>query len=129
MKKIVAGYFDSEDEATRAMDILLKDPRFRNAESEVISAIARGTGNPGSGGAVPVMPNTSGGSGGSSVMGPIPVTGGYRLYNELNHEEAEYFGSALKNGRGVLALIEVDGDQAMHVRQLFSQNGARTYQE
>lgn len=64
MTTIVAGYFDSEDTATRAMDELLNTPEFQNSESEVISTIASGTGNAGdAGGFVPFVPNISGGRG------------------------------------------------------------------
>jgi hypothetical protein len=130
MPKIVAGYFDSEDDATRAMDTLLKDPAFRDAESEVISNQAGGTGSPGVVGAVPFIPNTTAGGSGNQIVGPVAVTGGgRRLFDDLGDREAEYFNSAMRDGRGVLALMKVEDQQATHVSRVFSQNGARTYQE
>lgn len=130
MTTIVAGYFDSEDTATRAMDELLNTPEFQNSESEVISTIASGTGNAGDvGGFVPFAPNTPGGQG-NAVIGGVPVTGGggRRLLNELGDDEAGYFQAALKNG-GVLALVKVEDHLAMRVGRIFNQFGARTYQE
>ena len=82
---------------------------------------------------VPAVPHTSGGVANNSFVGTgpvVPITGrGRRLFDDLGDDEAAYFNSALKDGRGVLALVKVDDDQAFHVRQIFSQNGARTYQE
>lgn len=130
MATIVAGYFDTEDAATRAMDMVLNSPEFRNAESEVISTVARGTGNAGDVGVMPVVPNPATSGQSNTVIGAVPVTGtgGRRLLSELGDDEANYFQSALKNG-GVLALLKVDEHQAMKARQIFNQNGARTYQE
>lgn len=130
MAKIVAGYFDSEDDATRAMDVLLKDPAFQDAESEVISNLDGGTGSPGDVGMAPIVPNTSAGGSGNQIIGPVAITGGgRRLFNDIGDKEAEYFSSAMRNGRGVLALMKVEDQQAAHVSQVFSQNGARTYNE
>lgn len=130
MSIIVAGYFDSEDDATQAMDTLLKDPRFAEAESEVISGYARGTDLAGNVTVVPAVPNLSQGLGAGNVMGPPVVSGGARrMLEELDDDEQSFFVSAFRDGNGVLALVRVADELAAEARQIFGQNGARTYQE
>lgn len=130
MSIIVAGYFDSEDDATRAMDTLLKDPKFSEAESEVISGFARGTEIAGTVPVVPAVPNLSQGLGAGNVMGPpVLSSGARRMLDELDEEEANFFVNAFRDGTGVLALVRVVEDLADDARQIFGQNGARTYQE
>lgn len=127
---IVAGLFDSQVDATEAMDRLLRmdiedldthviEPgQFSDSsEARVVTPIVPNTGNPGTGGPGTAMPFmvTPGGPGGA-----------FDWLNDLDEVERVFYQEGLREG-ATLALAKVDDDHAEHVRQLFREEGARTY--
>ncbi len=119
---VVAGFFDSEDAATRAMDALLQSPGFKDVDTQVISSLSDTTNQ-----RFPIaFPFFTGGAGGAAG-GAIPATGA-SFFDQLDDDEAAFFNQALSKG-GVLALVNVDDDKADQVQTILMRNGARTYEE
>ena len=128
MAVVVAGLFDSEADATQAMDRLLRE-NIEDLDTRVINGGARpNTDSPGV--VVPIIPNTSGGiaqPGGLAGMAGV-VPGGLfgDWLNDLDNVEQGFYQEALREG-STLALARVDEAHADKVRQLFSMFNARTY--
>ncbi len=125
MSVVVAGLFDSEVDATKAMDRLLRE-NIKDSDTRVIdgSSAARAAQT---GANIPIIPNTSGGPQQSGV-GPA-AAGAYfgDWLNDMDRVERHFYEDAVREG-STLALARVPDDQADQVRQLFRTFGARTYE-
>jgi len=123
---IVAGLFDSQADATEAMDRLLRE-HIPNLDTRVIdrgSSASSGDVNS----VIPIIPNTSGGFSQSGI-GAVPFgTGSDKVdwLDNLDEVEQAFYYEGLKEGAS-LALAEVDDQDAEKVRQLMRRFGARTY--
>lgn len=125
---VVAGLFDSEDAATRALDALLQSPGYEDVETQVLSNFGNTSGNAGGEGVVfPFQTQTTAGYN-SSMPGFVPITGN-SMFNELDSEEADFFNRAISKNGGVLAMIKVDNDKVKQVGRLLSDYGAVTHRE
>ena len=123
---VVAGFFDTDDAATRALDDLMRRPGSEDVHTQVISTRSN-FGND-SVLAVAGLPETN--TTPNAVIAPIPLTGfsNNPLFTALDDDEQEFFHQALKRG-GVLALAKVDDAKDDAVRQIFKSHGARVYEQ
>lgn len=128
MSVVVAGLFDSEADATKAMDRLLRE-HIDDMDTRVIDGGASNAANSqGEGGVIPLIPNTSAGGGPQqSGIGPA-AAGAYfgSWLNDMNDVEKHFYQDAVKDG-STLALAKVPDQYANRVRQMFRSFGARTY--
>lgn len=125
MAVVVAGLFDSEAEATQAMDRLLRE-NIEDLDTRVINGSAR-TATGDTGAAIPIIPNTSGGP--SQQSGAIPGATGVFFgdwMNDMDDVEQGFYREAVREG-STLALARVREEDANRVRQLFRTFNARTY--
>lgn len=125
---VVAGLFDSEADATPAMDRLLGE-HIDPIETRVLDPRSTDTSQaPGT--VVPLIPNTSAGESGAgfgSGAGAFALAGINDWLNEMDRVERNFYSDAYREG-STLALVRVDDKDAPHVRELFRQFGARTYE-
>ena len=125
MAVVVAGLFDSEADATNAMDRLLRE-NIEDLDTRVINGEAR-TPTGDTGVAVPIIPHTSGGP--SQQGGAVPAAPG-AFYgdwlNDMDDVEQGFYKEALREG-STLALARVRDEDADRVRTLFSMFNATTY--
>lgn len=114
----VASLFESQAEATEAVDALAQSP-FEDVEyrvyehnmaheSDDVQAIGLPTTEPSVGGAGPVA---------------IVSNVGTKLGNE---DLSDFFRDAVENGDGVLVVAEVDEDRAPQLEAFFREHGGRT---
>ncbi len=128
MSVVVAGLFDSEAEATKAMDRLLRE-HIDDLDTRVIDGSASNAANSqGEGGVVPLIPNTSGGpQQGGAAPGMAGAYFGSWLH-DMNDVEQHFYQDAVREG-STLALARVSDKDANRVRQMFRSFGARTYEK
>ncbi len=125
---VVAGLFDSEVDATKAMDRLLRE-NIHDLDTQVIDGSAKtNTGTPNV--TIPIIPNTSGGpsQGGvaSGGAGPAIVgTFGHWL-DRMDDVERKFYEDAVREG-STLALAKVHDEDEGKVRLIFQTFGARVY--
>lgn len=119
---VVAGLFDSDLEATQAMDKLLRE-HIEDMDTQVIEPGRRTSAEPGV--IVPLIPNTSGGQSGTG-MG-VPLAGAaLNWMSDMDDVERSFYSEGLREG-STLALAKVKDEDAARVRELMSSFGARTY--
>lgn len=120
---VVAGLFDSEADATDAMDRLLRS-HIDDLDTRVVSG--RGdTSDVRPPIAFPAIPNTGGVMGGGSAAGvPVPIDPDW--FRGMGDVEQEFYYGGLREG-ATLALARVRDEDANRVRQLLRDFGARTY--
>jgi hypothetical protein len=129
----VAGLFDSQDQATAAMDVLLRT-NIKDLETRVVESGSPGmTGEEQPGVGFAVIPNTSGGVSQSSVGGggigaPIGAGRDMRWLDDLDEVERAFYYEGFKEG-ATLAMARVHDEDVDKVRRVFRDNGARTYVE
>jgi len=127
---VVAGLFDEQSQATQAMDTVLR-LGIKDLDSRVVEH--QGNMDQGTGPSVfPVIPNTSGGYS-QSTPGAAAVpgfnSGMVGWLNDIDDEvERAFYMEGAREG-ATLAMVRVDDEHANHIRQIFQQNGARTYVE
>jgi len=125
MAVVVAGLFDSEADATQAMDRLLRE-KIEDLDTRVINGSSR-TPTGDTGVAIPIIPNTSGGP--SQQSGMVPGAPGVffgNWLNDMDDVEQGFYQEAVREG-STLALAKVRDEDADRVRQLFRMFNARTY--
>jgi len=122
---VVAGLFDSEADATKAMDRLLRE-HFDDMDTRVINGSSR-TSVDEPGVVIPMIPNTSGGPNAGVIGGPA-AAGAYfgDWMSDMDEVERGFYSEAVREG-STLAMAKVDDKDADRVRQLFRSFGARTY--
>ncbi len=127
---VVAGLFNSEAEATQAMDKLLRE-HIDHLDTRVIDPRSTDA-SQGPDVVLPVIPNTSGGVSGSGntglVAGAAALGGASDWLNDMNDVERNFYSDAYREG-STLALAKVHDKDAGRVRELFRQFGARTYEK
>jgi hypothetical protein len=130
---VVVGLFDSEADATKAMDRLLRED-IQGLDTHVIDGGARGdasTGTPNV--TVPLIPNTSGGvAQGGVVPGSGGAAAGGALFgnwlDDMDDVERHFYQDAVKDG-STLALAKVPDESKGQVRLIFQTFGARVYEK
>ncbi len=127
---IVAGLFDSEADASKAIDRLSREG-LDDLDTRVVNGSAR-TGNAEPGVVMPIIPNTSGGPS-QAGMGPegvgvnaAPVLGDWM--NNMDEVERNFYQDALREG-STLVLAKVHDEDAGRVGLIFSTFGGRTYKK
>ena len=128
---IVAGLFNSQMDATEAMDRLLR-MNIEDLDTHVIEP-GQNSDSSGAGSVIPIVPNTGNpGSGFPGTAGPLFVPtsrgAGFDWRDKMGETESVFYQEGLREG-ATLALAKVDDDHAAHIRQLFRAKGARTYIE
>jgi hypothetical protein len=126
MSVVVAGLFDSEVDATKAMDRLLRED-IHDMDTHVIDGGSTANASE-PGVVVPLIPNTSGGP---QQGGVGPAASGAYLGNWLNNMdevEKRFYQDAVREG-STLALARVPEEHADHVRTIFNTFGGRTYKK
>lgn len=116
----IIGFFDSQEEATRAVDALYSGG-YEGVETEVIeNADQVDWGAEGI-----VAPVTNASTGVAGVIG-IPT----RLENIAfdNEEEANWFAEGVRGG-GVLVVAEVDDEDGTEVERVLRTHGGRTFEK
>lgn len=122
---VVAALFDSDSDATMAMDKLMH-MHLHDVDTRLFGQREDNT-NASPTTVLPLVPNTGAQVG--QTGGFLPFAGRIDWLDELDDEaERGFYYEALKEG-GILALAKVDDADAPQVRQLFRQSNARTYQE
>jgi len=127
---IVAGLFDTQSDATEAMDRLLR-MNIDDLDTHVIEP-GQFSDTSETGMITPTAPYAGGpGAGSSGPAGPmfIPVSGmggSIDWLDNLDEVERVFYQEGLREG-ATLALAKVDDEHAEQVRQLFRAKGARTY--
>lgn len=126
--KVIAGLFDSELDATNAMDRLLKQ-NFKDMDTRVIEA-GQNTNADGPGVVVPFVPNTGNTGAGMGASVGVAALGANRgWFDEMDDEvERAFYLEGMREG-ATLALAKVNDEDAPRVRQLLRSYGARTYTE
>lgn len=126
--KVIAGLFDSELDATNAMDRLLKQ-NFKDMDTRVIEA-GQNTNAETPGVFVPIVPNTGDtGSGMGASVGMAALGAARGWMDEMDQEvERAFYLEGMREG-STLALARVQDEDAARVRQLLRSYGARTYTE
>lgn len=124
---VIAALFDSEADATPAMDRLL-NAHIDPIETRVLDPKSNDTGQV-TGPVIPLIPNTSAGyvgaGVGTNVGGVVPNAVGKWL-DDMDDVERNFYFDAYREG-STLVLAKVDDKDASTVREIFRQNGARTY--
>ncbi len=128
MSAVVAGLFDSEVDATKAMDRLLRE-HIDDLDTRVINGSAR-TDAQGPNVVVPIIPNTSGGPQQGAVGPAASVPGAVfgDWLNDMDDVERQFYSDAVREG-STLAVARVHEKDAQRVQQLFRSFGARTYKK
>ena len=124
---VIAALFDSEADATPAMDRLLNS-HLDPIETRVMDPKSNDTGQV-TGPVVPLIPNTSAGYVGAGVgtnVGGVFFPSAGDWLHDLDEVEQKFYSDAYREG-STLVLAKVDEKDAQLVRDLFRQNGARTY--
>lgn len=126
--KVIAGLFDSELDATNAMDRLLRQ-NFKDMDTRVIEA-GQNTNPAEPGVVVPFVPNTGDtGAGMGATVGLAALGAARGWFDELDDDvERAFFLEGMREG-STLALARVQDEDAPRVRQLLRSFGARTYTE
>ncbi len=127
---IVAGLFDSEVDAGKAIDRLSRE-NLPDVDTRVINGSARtGASNPNI--AVPIIPNTSGGPSQTGLGAEAPAVGGKAAFgdwmNDMDDVERKFYEDALREG-STLTLAKVGDQDAGKVRLIFQTFGGRTYEK
>jgi hypothetical protein len=126
---VVAGLFDSEADADKAMDRLLRE-NIKGLDTRVINGSSKTDTSERGDIRIPFIPNTSGGptqtgvGPGMTAVGPIPGD----WLGDMDKVEEQFYRDALREG-STLALAKVPDEQANQVRLIFRTFGARTYQK
>ncbi len=124
---VVAALFDSDADASAALDRLLNNDRFKDVETRVVTP---GTSNPTTGTVFPVVPMTGSGEGTPGAWAPVGIIGGGVFgdwFGNTDEAEQNFYQDAMREG-STLAMVAVDDDdEAVEVRRLLSSYGARTY--
>lgn len=122
---VVAGLFDSDANATEAMDKLLR-AGFKDLETRVVEP---GTYTGEGSGVVSIIPNTAG-SGTGMPGGVVPAamggTGRVDWLDEMDEVDRAFYLEGLKEGAN-LALVHVHDEDVQQVRALLRSYGARTH--
>jgi hypothetical protein len=127
---VVAALFDSQADATEAMDVLL-GAHIKDLDTKVYETRSHlGMGENGPGVVVPVVPNTGGGGIGQPGIPAAGLVGAAGLdrdwLNEFDNEERAFYYEGYREG-ATLALAKVHADDVEKVRQVMQQHNARTY--
>ncbi len=127
---VVAGLFDSEADATKAMDRLLRED-IKGLDTHVIDGGARRDASNGMPNvSIPIIPNTSGGISQGGIApggGPAAAAGSLGDWlNDMDDVERHFYEDAVKEG-STLALARVPDDKEGQVRLIFQTFGARVY--
>ena len=126
---VIAALFDSEADATGAMDRLLREG-IEDLETNVYSGGGGNTADTGPNIIFPVMPNTSGtpsGMGSSSIPATGAAVGGeFDWFNDFEDVERTFYHEGLREG-ATLAFAKVNDEDVDRVRTIFSMFNARTY--
>jgi hypothetical protein len=127
---VVAALFDSQVDATEAMDVLLR-AQIKDLDTKVYETGSRaGMGETGPDVIVPVVPNTGGGGIGQPAIPAAGLAGAGGLdrdwLNEFDKEERAFYYEGYREG-ATLALAKVHDADVEKVRQVMSQHNARTY--
>lgn len=123
---VVAGLFDSEADATAAMDKLMR-MHLHDLDTRVFGQEERAKRDD-SNVVLPLVPNTGNGPMGMPG-GAVPFEGNTGMLNDIRDEEERgFYLEGMKEG-ATLAVAKVDDHDADQVRQLFRQEGARTYEK
>lgn len=117
----VAGLFDSEADATAAMDHLMRMD-LHDLETRVMGPRERKTSSD-TDAVVPIVPNTGGAYAQPSGMAPA---GRDEFLDALDEVERAFYYEGLKEGAS-LAVAKVDDADAEQVRQVMRIHMARTY--
>lgn len=123
---VVAGLFDSDADATAAMDKLLR-AGIKDLETRMVEP-GQNTGGVGGGGVVPVIPNTAG-TGTGMPGGVVPMMGGFgriEWLDEMEEVDRAFYLEGLKEGAS-LALAHVHDEDVDQVRAMLRSFGARTH--
>ena len=128
--KVVAGLFDSDANATNAMDKLLR-ANIKDLDTHVIEAGQNTNPTGANTGGIPVIPNTGGTGSGMAGSGAIPMAGAIFGANDWlddvdDETERAFYFEGMREG-ATLALARVHDEDVDKVRQLLSSHGARTY--
>ena len=125
---VVAALFDSQADATQAMDVLLR-AQIEDLDTRVFETGSRQT-DTSPGVVVPLVPNTAGGGMGQPGFPAAGVIGAAGLdrdwLNELDEEERAFYHEGYREG-ATLALAKVHDEDVEQVRQIMRQHNARTY--
>jgi hypothetical protein len=124
---VIAGLFDSEANATEAMDKLLRQ-NIEDLDTHVISPSGlAGDGEPNF--VFPIVPNT-GGMGSGTPGAPVPFVTGqggvFGWFDDVDEVERAFYLEGLREG-ATLAMAKVHDADIERVRQVFRDSGARTY--
>lgn len=122
---VIAGLFDSQADATEAMDRLHR-LGYQDMDTRVIEPGSQDTAS-GPDTVIPVIPATGSSYGQPGGTGG-PVGGSFGWLDDLDKVESAFYQEGLKEG-ATLAMVQVDDKYAREVRELFSQFGARTYRK
>lgn len=122
---VVAGLFDSDANATEAMDKLLRE-HIEGLDTRIID---RSTQAGESNAVIPIMPNTGGISGSSTPVYPVGMSSqgaNVPWLDDMDEVERMFYHDGMREG-ATLALAKVKDADADRVRNLLRQYGARTY--
>jgi hypothetical protein len=127
---VVAALFDSQVDATEAMDVLL-NAHIKDLDTKVYETGSRqGMSDTGPGVVVPLVPNTGNsgiGQAGIPAAGVIGAAGLDRDWlNEFDEEERAFYYEGYREG-ATLALAKVHDEDVEKVRSVLSQHNSRTY--
>jgi hypothetical protein len=126
---VVAALFDSQADATEAMDVLL-NAHIKDLDTKVYETGSRqGMSDSGPGVVVPLVPSTGSGMGqpGMPAAGALGAAGLDRGWlNELDEEERAFYYEGYREG-ATLALAKVHAEDVGKVRQVLGQHNCRTY--
>jgi hypothetical protein len=127
---VVAALFDSQADATEAMDILLR-ANIKDLDTRVYETGSRsGMGETGPDVIVPVVPNTGGGGIGQPGIPAVGLVGAAGLdrdwLKEFDDQERAFYYEGYREG-ATLALAKIHDEDVEKVRQMMRQHNARTY--
>jgi hypothetical protein len=124
---VVAGLFDSDADATRAMNRLLNE-NIKDLETHVINGSNKSQVDD-RGVLIPFIAVTSGG-GAETGAGPALAVGSVfgNWLGGIDQAERQFYEDAVREG-STLALASVPDDSASRVRSIFQTFGARVYEK
>ncbi len=126
---VVVGLFDSEADASKALERLSREG-IDHLETRVVNGSSKTGDTPTV--AIPIIPNTSGGPSQSGIGGQAPAVGPAPVFGEwmgnMDKVEQNFYRDAMREG-STLAMAKVDDKDAGRVRLIFQTFGARTYKK
>ncbi len=126
---VVAGLFDSEADAGKALERLQREG-IKDLDTRVINGSARTGDTPGV--AIPIIPNTSGGTSQAGMGAQAPAVGAAPLFgdwmNDVDEVERNFYQDAVREGSS-LVMAKVHDEDAGRVSLIFSTFGGRTYKK